>query len=464
MKMRRWPRAWSSRAIVVCDLIARPLSLRCRPSVFHAEAWRRTGECSLLSGSFRRDDDRAETQQKDGLLRLERSSTESGKMGIASLAAMPGVVQTRASSTSEEPSSDQTVLHEPSFDLNLEASVPAMDALTSQIDTKWHFWDVMVDSLQYVHDVSNLPWWATVVVCTCAVRIVLFPVALNAHRNAEKMRAAQPELQELQQKYFKLANEGNKDAVHEFRLQHQEILKKHDADPKKSVIPVLVQAPIFIGAFWALQHMAVVTPGLTHGGVLWFTDLSARDPYLILPVLTGLTAMASFEVVGKNFDQITVPRKEEPTSGEKSSIDTLESNNQSLVDKEVKSFPAAEVGKVMRKAMRAVMILSIPVMSYFPSVLFCYWIPNNLLTFAQHLVIERLGSGRGPRILRGPQFPRGDALPNKLVRSVPDTASKRNPHESRNGTLPQSRDAFFADDSDNTVENTLVSDSTFMQS
>jgi YidC/Oxa1 family membrane protein insertase len=55
--------------------------------------------------------------------------------------------------------------------------------------------------------------------------------------------------------------------------------------------------PLFISLFLAVRDMsAIPIPGMTKQGVLWFTDLSVPDPYMILPVVAGLGFLAVLEV------------------------------------------------------------------------------------------------------------------------------------------------------------------------
>lgn len=57
------------------------------------------------------------------------------------------------------------------------------------------------------------------------------------------------------------------------------------------------QAPIFISFFMGLREMAnVPVDSLTHGGMLWFTDLTLPDQYFLMPCITSLTLWLTIEV------------------------------------------------------------------------------------------------------------------------------------------------------------------------
>ena len=59
----------------------------------------------------------------------------------------------------------------------------------------------------------------------------------------------------------------------------------------------LVQLPVFISFFIALRKMATLPiESMQTGGLLWFNDLTAYDPYYVLPVVVSLSMLATIEV------------------------------------------------------------------------------------------------------------------------------------------------------------------------
>ena len=88
------------------------------------------------------------------------------------------------------------------------------------------------------------------------------------------------------------------DALATGRYTHeiQDLFKKNDCHPLKSLGLPLVQMPIMASFFLALRAMAdVPVPGLETGGLLWFTDLAAKDPYYILPAISAAGMMVILE-------------------------------------------------------------------------------------------------------------------------------------------------------------------------
>jgi YidC/Oxa1 family membrane protein insertase len=60
----------------------------------------------------------------------------------------------------------------------------------------------------------------------------------------------------------------------------------------------IVQIPIFFAMFRALYRSAnLPVPGFQNGGTLWFTDLTAIDPFFILPAISGVTTAVTIWVI-----------------------------------------------------------------------------------------------------------------------------------------------------------------------
>lgn len=60
----------------------------------------------------------------------------------------------------------------------------------------------------------------------------------------------------------------------------------------------MVQAPVFISFYFAINRMSDGIPSFHTGGDFWFTNLSAADPTYIMPVLSAATFLLSIELGG----------------------------------------------------------------------------------------------------------------------------------------------------------------------
>ncbi|KAG7241587.1 hypothetical protein INR49_025507 [Caranx melampygus] len=143
--------------------------------------------------------------------------------------------------------------------------------------------------LEFMHLDLGLPWWGAIVVGTVLARMAVFPVIVKGQREAAKLNNVLPEMTKLTNKMSEAKQSGNK---FEFAKAYSELnlfQKKHDVNPLRGFLVPLVQAPIFVSFFIALRKMAYLpVPSMQTGGMLWFPDLTAADPFYILPIaVTG---------------------------------------------------------------------------------------------------------------------------------------------------------------------------------
>src|SRR5690554_1717301 len=139
--------------------------------------------------------------------------------------------------------------------------------------------------LEAVHVSTGLPWWATIAVTTVMIRTALVPFIVKLQGNTARLHNVKPQLERLTEN-MKLAKETNDSAaLARFSAQTQELFKKNDCNPIKSLMLPLLQAPIMISFYLALRDMAnLPVPQFREGGIGWFTDLTVADPTYILPV------------------------------------------------------------------------------------------------------------------------------------------------------------------------------------
>lgn len=129
------------------------------------------------------------------------------------------------------------------------------------------------------HIVGNWGW--AIVLLTLLIKGLFFPLQRLSGTSMARMRALQPRIRALQERY----------AEDKTRLTQamMELYKKEKINPVAGCLPVLVQFPIYIALYWVL----LFSVELRHAPfILWIRDLSAPDPYYILPVLYGVTLAA----------------------------------------------------------------------------------------------------------------------------------------------------------------------------
>jgi YidC/Oxa1 family membrane protein insertase len=186
-----------------------------------------------------------------------------------------------------------------------------------------------------------------IILLTIMVRIVTIPIMGRQMKSMERMRAVQPQLKELQAKY---ADDRQKQSEAMMALY-----KKEGVNPLGGCLPMLLQFPVFIGLFYALQSSF----DLRHADfALWITDLSAPEslftipgldlPFRVLPLIMGAS--------------MVLQQKLTPTT----------------------------VDPAQARMMMTMMPIMFTVLFYqFPSGLVLYWMVSNFLGIAHQLWVGR---------------------------------------------------------------------------
>jgi len=198
-------------------------------------------------------------------------------------------------------------------------------------------------ALEYVH-AQGAPWWLSIAILTVIVRTILFPLTIRQVKSMRAMQDLKPDMDRIRAQY-----KDNR------QKQQEEIMKlyqERQVNPFGSCFPLLIQMPIFIGMFYVIRSFGDTHPSFTSGGILWFQDLSAYDPFYILPVLSALTMLAASEITSKHID----PQQ--------------------------------------RWIMRTLPVVFTIFLLTFPAGLFMYWITSNLVTLVQNYVIYNHGPGK----------------------------------------------------------------------
>ena len=136
-------------------------------------------------------------------------------------------------------------------------------------------------------------WWiygivgnygVAIILLTVGIRIVLFPLMHTSTVSMRKMAKVQPRVKEIQTKYKKKKNDPQARA--KMSQETMALYKEEGVNPMAGCLPVLVQLPIR----WALYQLFLHAIELRHEPfMLWITDLSAKDPLYVTPILMTAT-------------------------------------------------------------------------------------------------------------------------------------------------------------------------------
>ena len=217
----------------------------------------------------------------------------------------------------------------------LEGIAPGLDLV---VDYGWLtviaaplFW-----VLSWFHNLTGNWGWAIILV-TVAIKAIFFPLSAASYKSMAKMRVLGPRLQRMKEMY------GNDKA--KMQQEMMNLYRTEKINPLGGCLPILVQIPVFIALYWVLLGSVEMRHAPWLG---WIQDLSAKDPYFILPIIMGVSMM--------------VQMKLNPTPPD----------------------------PIQAKVMMAMPIIFTFMFLWFPSGLVLYWVVNNCLSIAQQWQITRM--------------------------------------------------------------------------
>ncbi|MDO9600134.1 MAG: membrane protein insertase YidC [Azoarcus sp.] len=190
--------------------------------------------------------------------------------------------------------------------------------------------------LSWFHSLTGNWGWAIILV-TVAIKLVFFPLSAASYKSMAKMRVLGPRMQRMKELY------GNDKA--KMQQEMMSLYRNEKINPLGGCLPILVQIPVFIALYWVLLGSVEMRQAPWLG---WIQDLSAKDPYFILPVIMGATML--------------IQMKLNPTPPD----------------------------PLQAKIMMAMPIVFTFMFLWFPSGLVLYWVVNNTLSIAQQWQITRM--------------------------------------------------------------------------
>lgn len=129
-----------------------------------------------------------------------------------------------------------------------------------------------------------------IILLTVIVNFVLFPLKFSQMKSIKKMQDLQPKIKELEVKH--------KNDPQKKQQEMMELYKQHGANPLTGCLPLIVQLPIFIALYRALQGFKYTNPA--HASFFWIKSLSLTvskaDPFFILPILVAVTTYFSQKI------------------------------------------------------------------------------------------------------------------------------------------------------------------------
>ena len=179
-------------------------------------------------------------------------------------------------------------------------------------------------------------WGVAIIFLTVLIKAAFYKLSETSYKSMAGMRKLTPKLQALKDRYG-----DDKERLNQAMM---EIYKKEKINPLGGCLPIVVQIPVFIALYWVLLESVEMRQAPF---ALWITNLSAPDPYFVLPLIMGISMF--------------VQQKLNPTP-----IDPLQA-----------------------KVMLSMPLIFTVFFAFFSSGLVLYWVVNNLLSIAQQWHITR---------------------------------------------------------------------------
>jgi YidC/Oxa1 family membrane protein insertase len=135
----------------------------------------------------------------------------------------------------------------------------------------------------YQHIVGNWGW--AILLQTLIINLALLPLRLSQMKSMLKMQRVAPQIKSIQEKYKKYSLRDPRKA--EMNEEISALYKKEGVNPAGGCLPLVIQMP-FLFAYYRMLNVAM---DLRHAPWLWVHDLSAPDPWHILPVAIIVTML-----------------------------------------------------------------------------------------------------------------------------------------------------------------------------
>ena len=189
--------------------------------------------------------------------------------------------------------------------------------------------------MSILHDWVN-NWGIAIILLTLLIKLVFFPLSAASYRSMAKMRVVAPKLEKIKKQYG--------DDREKLNRAMMDLYKTEKINPLGGCLPMLIQIPVFIALYWAILSSVELRHAPFFG---WIQDLSAADPYYVLPLIMGISM---------------------------------------LVQSKLNPVPP---DPLQAKLMQAMPIIFSVVFFFFPAGLVLYSVVNNILSIAQQWYITR---------------------------------------------------------------------------
>lgn len=149
--------------------------------------------------------------------------------------------------------------------------------LTVDFGWLWFFSLIIFKILKWINEfVGNWGW--SIIILTILIKLAFYHLSSTSYKSMAAMRKLQPKIAKLKEQYG-----DNKQGLSKAMM---ELYKKEKINPLGGCLPILIQIPVFIALYYVLLESVELRQAPF---IFWIHDLSAKDPYYILPILMGIS-------------------------------------------------------------------------------------------------------------------------------------------------------------------------------
>ena len=136
-------------------------------------------------------------------------------------------------------------------------------------------------------------WGWAIVLLTCLVKAILYPISASGYKSMARMREVAPRMKALQEKYG-----DDKQALNQAMV---ELYRREKINPAGGCFPIMLQIPVFLALYWVLLATVELRGS---EWLFWVTDLASPDSYLILPLLMVVTMILQMRLSPQPTDPV----------------------------------------------------------------------------------------------------------------------------------------------------------------
>lgn len=184
-------------------------------------------------------------------------------------------------------------------------------------------------------------WGWSIILLTMLIKLAFYKLSETSYRSMAKMRKVQPRMKALKERFGDDRQKMNQALM--------ELYKTEKINPLGGCLPIVIQIPVFIALYWVLLESVEMRQAPF---IFWIHDLSAPDPFYVLPLLMGVTMFLQ------------------------------------------QRLNPAPMDPLQQKIMMALPLMFTVFFLFFPAGLVLYWVVNNTLSIAQQwMITKRIAAG-----------------------------------------------------------------------